>query len=173
MRVRNHCQVTIGSQTIVAGGLNSYFHSSSGNYILGGWGRGGTGGWGTFNTVFSLIEEEWTPLSLMSITRHSMACTAFKGEFYVMGGITEGGSWLNSTEILNLKNGQWRNGPNLPYAMKVGKGLKSQGCLYVIGGAKHEGKILKLNEDENSWEQVADTKLDATRKSFEPPITPL
>ena len=68
-----------------------------------------------------------------------------------MGGYN--GSYLSSTEVLDLNTGVWRAGPELPYPAYDGRVLHYDGQHYLVCGYGSAGKIVRLSYDRNTWEE--------------------
>ena len=80
------------------------------------------------------------------------ACSYRGNHLYVMGGYN--GSYLSSTEVLDLSTGVWEAGPDLPYPAYDGQAVHYDGELYLVGGYGSGGGVVRLSQDGNSWEMV-------------------
>ena len=88
--VKRHCQVTVGNEVFVIGGLN---------------------GDGPVSTVYKLSHGIWFKFSSLKTRRWGHMCSVLDGTIYVMVGV---GNYLNSTELLRHGSNEWVPGPPLP-----------------------------------------------------------
>ena len=88
--VKRHCQVTVGNEVFVIGGLN---------------------GDGPVSTVYKLSHGIWFKFSSLKTRRWGHMCSVLCGNIYVMVGV---GNYLNSTELLRHGSNEWVPGPPLP-----------------------------------------------------------
>ena len=64
---------------------------------------------------------------------------------------------LNSTEIYNVTSGTWSYGPSFDIAHYYSSAILYQQDIYVVGGIGSAGKVWRLNDVTNQWEEVATT----------------
>ena len=76
--------------------------------------------------------DSWVSLGELRTPRGWYACSHTDNELYVMVGYN--GSYLSSTDVLDLDSGVWRAGPQLPYPAYDGRALHYDGQLYLVGG---------------------------------------
>merc|ERR1712106_343246 len=149
MGVEGHCQVTVGSKVIVAGGriittaeVTAY--------------------------TFSWDGKSWKELSSMKAIRDNHACVEKDGFVFAIGGQNRFVGSLASVEKLNLATGVWSDGPALPFPVEYVQAVNIHGDLYVVGGKGSGGKILKLAD--NMWEHVSNSGYDDDALFSNPPI---
>jgi hypothetical protein len=85
-----------------------------------------------------------------------------------MGGFN--GSYLSSTEVLDLDTGSWRDGPELPYPAYDGQAVHYDGQLYLIGGYGSDGQVVRLSDGGDAWEEVATNGGTGTRTWTPAPV---
>merc|ERR1711936_202454 len=157
---RGHCQVTVGSEVIIAGG-----YTDRGRYT---------------KQTFSWDGNSWTELGDMKINRVSHACVELGGYVYAIGGESEpSGNYGQSIEKLDLHTGEWTEGPELLYPDPIYgsrkpfsevSALNIFGELYIVGGlGDNGGKVYKLVG--NTFQLVANTGYHGYRDlGHTPPI---
>ena len=96
------------------------------------------------------------------------ACSFKDNKLYVMGGYSS--SYLSSTEVLDLATGSWNAGPDPPYPAYDGRAVHYDGQLYLFGGYGSDGKVVRLSDDGETWEEVAQVVGDVTRTWTPSPI---
>jgi len=149
MGTEAHCQVTVGSKVIVAGGRVLPTVVSTGS-------------------TFSWDGNSWTELSSMKTIRANHACVEIDGFVFALGGENRFAGSLSSVEKLNLATGVWSDGPALPFPVEYVQAVNIHGDLYVVGGEGPGGKILKLVD--NTWEHVSNYGYDGDGLFSTPPI---
>jgi len=147
-----HCQVTAGSDVIIAGGR------SDGGYLA---------------SAYKMSEDgrSWSQLPSMTRARYGHACAVHQGYIYVMGGRPAHAS----VERMKLTSLTWETGPELDTALSffigqstVGEAIVYQDTLFLV--YKQTGRVVKLNT-EDKWEDVADLGGDiGNRPVFPAPI---
>ena len=104
----------------------------------------------------------------MNQARYTHGCTVanFKGSLtvFVAGGYTYDGGYLDSVEVLDLKDDQWKTLPSkLPVPLDNLQVLSARSLkyhIYAVGGYSNQGvvaTIYGLNKSEE-WEHVDDLK---------------
>ena len=87
--------------------------------------------------------------------RYHHACAVFQGQVWVAGGDRDYNA--NVAEIYDPSTNTWREGPRRPRRIQDVRPqlVEVYGQLYYIGGSSI-GKIYKLSENKDDWEEVAD-----------------
>ena len=97
---------------------------------------------------------------------HGCSVSSFKGSLavFVAGGYTADNGYLDSVEVLNLKDGEWKTmSSKLPvplYYLQVVSARSLKYHIYAVGGKGNQGgvaTIYGLNTSEE-WEHVDDLK---------------
>ena len=126
-------------------------------YVLGGWtlsGKPRDGDWLTTGHVMDLSSESlrWEPLPESPFKRRAVAVAALNTKIYVLGGISEFGSPSQEVDVLDLKTGEWTEGPELP---DNGFGLSA----FAVGGHVYasglSGAVWRLDEEKDKWDTVS------------------
>jgi len=147
----SHCQVTVGTETFVIGGLY----------------RGSVRG-----SVYVLNQNNWSLLDHQLITpRYDQMCAVYGGRIYVIGGVDSSLDNTAKVEIYDPSkpNLGWSVGPMLPTPLGDGHAVIHDNVLYVLGGRvdafKANTEVFKLTKDEQ-WEVVPDVTVTQGRKSM-------
>jgi len=148
--VEGHCQVQIADDVFILGGYPGASPSAAA-YVWSG-----------------VDEDSWAILGELRTPRGWHACSYIENELYVIGGYN--GSYLSSTDVLDLDTGLWRAGPELPYPAYDGRALYYDGQLYLVGGYGSDGKIVRLSVDRNTWEEVAETADGTGARTWAPAL---
>ncbi|WP_158499701.1 Kelch repeat-containing protein [Zobellia galactanivorans] len=86
----------------------------------------------TYLALFDPITNQWTTID-MPLKVRSPQVASINDEIWVMGGRDTNNQ--AGVQIYNLKNKQWKMGPDLPRELAWGVGFNLNGQLYVTGGA--------------------------------------
>ena len=142
-------------------------------YIL-----GGRTGVGAHNVVmkYDPRRSEWTSLSGMPTPRFNFGACVINDEIYVAGGQiyshsshTINREALNSLEIYNIENNQWRQGPELPEDMYNVGLAQIAGNLYACGTTEYHRStyriyrynvVYRLDMGKNEWDQIENDLCD-------------
>ena len=105
--------------------------------------------------AYKLTGSAWSEVGVLVTPRGWHACS-YRGDYlYVMGGYN--GSYLSSTEVLDLTTGEWSAGPDLPYPAYDGRAVQYDGELYLVGGYGSGGRVVRLSAGGDMWEVVDST----------------
>jgi len=110
--VYHHCQVTVGSEVFIIGGVNN------GDPV---------------STVYKLSDGNWTVFTNLTTPRRRHMCSVLDGIIYVMGGYDDH-NYHNSVELLHPGSDEWVPGPTLPGPVSRGQSVIHHNTLYVLGG---------------------------------------
>jgi len=136
----SHCQVTVGTETFVIGGLYRGSVRKSGY-------------------KYGLNENNWKLLGQLITPRYDHMCAVYGGRIYVIGGVNNKLDNTAKVEIYDPSNPSlgWSAGPTLPTPLGDGHAIVHDNVLYVLGGRtdafKANTEVFKLNKDEE-WEVV-------------------
>ena len=112
-----HCQVTVGSDVFVIGGLIR------------------NGGSSAVSTVYKLSDGIWTIFSSIKTPRRKHMCSVLNGTIYVMGGVGYPVSgYFSSVEMLTPASNDLVAGPPLPAAVLDGQSVLYNNTVFVLGG---------------------------------------
>jgi len=134
--VFNHCLVTVNNKIMQIGGTNMASGGQTNRCFLGG--------------------EE---VASLKTTRVHHACAVFQGQVWVAGGNR------NDVDIYDPATNTWTDGPKPSPVDYHPKLVENNGHLFYMGGI-HFGKILKLNQNKDGWEEVGDIETGAKFAAF-------
>jgi hypothetical protein len=79
-------------------------------------------------------EAGWTELEQAPLALTEVDAAAFDGELWTVGGFTAEGGVTTTVQIFEPRNGEWREGPDLPAALHHASLVATDRHLVVIGG---------------------------------------
>ena len=99
--------------------------------------------------MYNATTKSWSKLQDLRATRYGHASICINGLLFVFGG-TIAGQISKSVDCLALKDGQWRDGPELPIAVYLPRVAQIKGIIYLLNlhGAQ---QLLKLDPESNTW----------------------
>lgn len=104
----------------------------------------------------------WLKLPSIKTARSNHASFNLGNKLVVVGGQGTSG-WFKSSEVYDLIDGKWSNGPNLPYSLTYPRAATNQTqTISIIIGRKSEevGKVQILIFDNlNTFREIASTDL--------------
>lgn len=135
-------------------------------YVAGGWQLGGAQTNDTADRKWhqtawkmdlSAATPTWEAIAAPPFQRRAAALCGYKNRLYVIGGMTGKGEPTTEVEVLDLATQTWSKGPSLP-----GEGMSGFGAAALeINGrliaTTHDGKVVRLSEDTQSWELLGET----------------
>jgi len=135
-------------------------------YVAGGWQLGGAQVNDTADRKWhqtawkmdlSAVIPTWEAIAAPPFQRRAAALCGYKNRLYVIGGMTGKGEPTTEVEVLDLATQTWSKGPSLP-----GEGMSGFGAAALeINGrliaTTHDGKVVRLSEDAQSWELLGET----------------
>ena len=131
-----HCQVTVGEDVFLIGGLNGKSAASA---------------------VYKLSNGIVTKYHSIKTPRYRHMCAVLGGHVVVISGRSEGGRHLNSVEVLTPGSDDWVEGPALPENVEQGQSVVFNNSLYVLGGRSSGSgdginyKIYRLDSVGGQW----------------------
>lgn len=128
--VENPAVVSLGGRIYAFGGSTAPFSGAVSNAA-----------------VFDPTTSVWTPLANMPTARGGATAQVIDGEVYVVGGLADNGTSLNTVEIFDPVTGQWSAGPSLKTARDNAGSAVVDDLLYVFGG-----RTRNINDTLNSLE---------------------
>lgn len=128
--VENPAVVSLGGRIYAFGGSTAPFSGAVSNAA-----------------VFDPTTSGWTPLANMPTARGGATAQVVDGEIYVVGGLADNGTSLNTVEIFDPITGQWSAGPSLTTARDNAGSAVVDDLLYVFGG-----RTRNVNDTLNSLE---------------------
>ena len=160
---QDHCQVSVGDNVYVVGGLTAWSSPSTGY---------------TGDTYkLSLSTKLWVKQSSLHTPRSLHGCTEWDDGVIVVGGVT---SWwssngISSVEKYNPVSNKWSTFTPLPRKMFRMQVLVWDNDLYVLGGYGraiwYSKKVFKLKHDEDTWEEIRVTPQRIYRRPVFPAVT--
>lgn len=127
-------------------------------YVLGGWNMAGKDKteWLETAWVCDLNQSEltWTALPTPPFKRRALSVTVHNGKLYAIGGMQEAGGPTPRVDVLDLKTGEWFEGPSL-----IGSGMEGFGNASFSVGDKLivttiSGSVQQLDADGAAWELI-------------------
>ena len=117
------CPRKCSSLAVVSGGLTAV---------------GGLVDWQVTDQLFSLTEDrKWVEhFPPMPTKRYNAAVVCSGKSLVVVGGETEGGSELDTVEVMDTETLQWSTASSLPFAFPNAAATICEGCVYVTGYTK-------------------------------------
>ena len=121
---------------------------------------------------FNPNTQECTELASMATPRCNFGACVVEDEIFIAGGNIYDEmekTILDSVEIYNIQNNQWRQGPKLPYELdNVGLFLMS-GSLFAYGIFSHclvkYNRVMRLDLQKMQWE-VMEVSLEHLREGL-------
>jgi N-acetylneuraminic acid mutarotase len=84
--------------------------------------------------AITLAEGTWEQRAPAPLAHSEFAVAEVNGEIYLMGGYPSTQVTQRSVQIYNVKNDNWRMGPDLPLPTNHGAASVVDGVIYLIGG---------------------------------------
>lgn len=132
-------------------------------YVVGGWTLNGDGEGKWLNTawVFDLCQSsgEWQPLPSPPFLRRALATAEWNGKLVVLGGIDEDGSVSGRVDCFDPATGQWTQLADFPSGEMAGFGMSAWNLASELYASGAEGELLRLADDGQSWQHVAELQL--------------
>jgi len=135
-------------------------------YVVGGWQLGGAQvndtadrkwhetGW---KMDLSAPVRTWKPIAAPPFQRRAAALCGYMNRLYVIGGMTGKGEPTTEVEVLDLATQTWSHGPSLPGEGMSGFGAAALEINGKLVATTHDGKVVRLSEDTQSWELLGET----------------
>ena len=103
--------------------------------------------------IYNAVAKSWIRLQNLRAKRHSHASICISGVQFVFGGKIYGQD-SKSVDCLNLKDGQWQNGPELPEALCRPIAAQIKGIIYLLD-CWSPIQLLKLDPESKTWVRLA------------------
>lgn len=124
-------------------------------YVVGGWSLGDATRWHDTAWQFdpAAAEPAWQPLPAPPFRRRALAVAVLGQQLLAIGGMGEGGP-SRQVDILDLRAGRWRRGPDLPELPGGGFGCAAVVVDQRLYVSTLSGHVLRLTDDQRSWSQI-------------------
>ena len=130
LELLDHCNVMLNSTSFMLTGGEAYLNEYRSETL-----------------IYDFISQEWTKGPKMIHKRVGHGCIKLDNIIWVTGGLNNEGSFLNSTEFLELDklNEGWKEGTELPYSVAAHRMVASEDMktAYITGGHNHNPYALE------------------------------
>jgi N-acetylneuraminic acid mutarotase len=120
-------------------------------YRIGGFSFFGTHNFTGINEVYDPASDTWETKAPMPTPRVGLTASVVDGKIYLIGGISEDGSLLNTNEVYNPENDTWTTKAPMPTATEQCTSAVVDNKIYVIGGGGAGDKNQMYDPQTDSW----------------------